>query len=126
MQPEDLQQIRGIVREEVKDELKVYTEETLLPTFGKYTEEVILPAIQASEERMIQHMDHTIGKLRSDLIDYVSRQIGDAKAEIIKEIRAARERDRIFRTTVLGILERNQLARPDEINLLRDIIRQEG
>ena len=116
MPPDDIKQIRDVV----KEELKTYHEETLLPAFGKYTEEVVLPAIEASEQRIRQD----IGKLRSDLIDYVSRQIGGAKAEIIKEIRAERDRERIFRTTILGILERNQLARPDEIQLLRDIIKQ--
>lgn len=122
------EETRAIVRDEtraiVRDELKTYHEETLLPTFGKYTEEIVLPAIQASEIRIKQEFKLEIGKLRSDLVDFVSRQISDARAEIIKEIRAERERNRVFQTTVMEILERHKLARPDEIQLLRGLLGQ--
>ena len=50
--------------------------------------------------------------------------MGDAKAEIIKEIRAAREKDRVFKATVIEILQRSKLAHPHELALLRDLIDQ--
>lgn len=82
MHKEDVKQIRSAFKAELRAELKTYHKETLLPAFGTYTEDIVLPAIVESE----RNIKKEIGKLRSDLIDFVARQIREAKVEIIKEI----------------------------------------
>lgn len=115
----------------MKEELRTFNNDVLLPTFGKYTEEVVLPAIEASEQRLVEHIETTeqrlnvrIGKLQSDFIDFVTRQINDAKGEIILAIREQQARDRTFKQIIIGILERNKLADTEELEALRGLLNQ--
>lgn len=108
----------------LKEELKTYHEDVLMPAFGEYTEQVVLPAIEESEKRMSQTTTQQIGKLRSDLIDFVSRNNEEVKMEIIREIRARKERHRVFYATIVEILERNHLATSAEVELLKGIAGQ--
>lgn len=115
----------------LKEELRTFNGDVLLPTFGRYTEEVVLPAIEASEQRLgerieasEQRLNVRIGKLQSDFIDFVTRQINDAKGEIIRAIREQQARDRTFKQIVIGILERNKLADTEELEALRGLLNQ--
>lgn len=125
----ELEQFRVIVKEELKEELKTFNNEVFLPSFGKYTEEVVLPAIETANEELKSEIKETkdelngrIGKLQSDTIDFVTRQINDAKGEIIRAVREERERDRVFKRTVVEILERHHLASAEEVDILRGLL----
>jgi len=106
----------------LKEELQTYHEETLMPAFGAYTEQVVLPAIESVKVELRLEIKQEIGKLRSEFIDFVTRQIQDAKVEILKEIREQKKNENMFRTTVIDILERNSLADSDELTLLRGLV----
>ena len=77
-----------------------------------------------------------IGKLRSDLISHVSRQISNSEAgmtksfdkklestkkEIISEIKTDKARGKLFTEKLLIILERNKLAAPEELRVLKEL-----
>ncbi len=67
----------------IKEELQTCHKETLMPAFGAYTEQVVLPAIESVKVDLRQEMKLEIGKLRSEFIDFVTRQIQDAKGEMM-------------------------------------------
>ena len=126
------EQLRWIIREE----LRVFNDEVFLPSFGKYTEEVVLPAIETAKEDLEKKfneridsvesgligVNNRIGKLQSDAIDFITRQINDAKGEIIRAIREERERDKLFKRTIVEILQRHNLADAGELDFLRGLL----
>lgn len=73
-------------------------------------------------DRKFDTVDQQIGKLRSDLIDYVGRTVENAKGEIIHTIKIDRERQKLLDTKILFILERNKLARPEEIEAMKTLV----
>lgn len=73
-------------------------------------------------DRKFDVVDQTIGKLRSDMIDYVGRTVENAKGEIIRAIKTDRERQKLLDTKILFILGRNKLARPEEIEAMQELL----
>ncbi len=75
-----------------------------------------------SADKKIGILDQKIGKLRSDLIDHVSKTVGSAKGDIIKIIRSDREKHTLFHLKILNIFERNNLVQPEEVEALRELV----
>ena len=122
LETQDIQKISEVVEEK----LGTLKEHLLLPTLGEFTEDILLPAVGTL-------LDEKNGTLRSDLIDYVSRTVSieiaslrcellKFKDEIVSAFSAYRERDRLFKQQMLVILERNKLARPEEVQVLYELI----
>lgn len=130
LEQQDLENLRTIVREEtrgqIKTELKEFHEQTLMPAFGQFTEEVILPAV----ERMIKEVEVkvTTVDVKVDNLDETMKKgfygLDRRMEQLEKAIRAEQERDELFKTTVVGILERSKLANAEEVNLLKNLITQ--
>ncbi len=55
--------------------------------------------------------------------DYLDDKLADLKGDIITIIKGDRERDQIFKTKILEIIQRNKLARRNEIKLLAGLIK---
>lgn len=79
-------------------------------------------AVDKQFEIAEKSVDKKIGKLRSDFIDHVTRQVGDAKDEIKKTIKTDREKHKLFDLKVLNIFERNKLANSEEIAVLKELV----
>lgn len=75
-----------------------------------------------SVDNKINNLDKKIGKLRSDLIDHVTRQVGDAKDELKKVIKTDREKHKLFDLKVLNIFERNKLIDAEEVSVLKELL----
>jgi len=63
-----------------------------------------------------------IGKLRSDLIDHVTKTVNNAKGDIVQSIKTDRERHKLFHEKVLNIFERSKIAEPEEVAVLRELV----
>lgn len=110
---------------------------------AKNNDSEVLEAIQLLGTHLDKSIDDSqkkttqqIGKLRSDLIDHVSRQISNSqtemtksfdkklestKKEIISEIKTDKERNKLFTEKLLIILERNKLVAPEELRVLKEL-----
>lgn len=63
-----------------------------------------------------------IGKLRSELIDHVTRTVNNARGDIIQSIKTDRERHKLFHEKILNIFVRSKLAEPEEVEVLRELV----
>lgn len=90
-----------------------------LGTLLEYTDEFLIPKMG---EMMDEKMDEKIGKLRSDLIDHVDRQIEKAKSEIIAAINKRHEQYRLAFEKIMAILQRSNLAAAEEVKAVYEII----
>ena len=79
-------------------------------------------AVDKRFDAMDKSIDKKIGKLRSQVIDHVSRQVGDAKDELKKTIKTDREKRKLFDLKILSIFERSKLADPEEIAALKELV----
>jgi len=80
---------------------------------------------EATNKKIIQ-VEKSVGKLRSDMITHVQRQVSKAQSETVriltKEIRTAKERSKLFDLKILSIFERTKLANPEEIAALKELV----
>lgn len=72
-------------------------------------------------DKRFEGMELQIGTLRSNVIDHVTRRVEYAKDEVVKTVKTDRERHKLFHERILNIFERNKLARPEEIEMLKDL-----
>lgn len=126
LEEQDIKQIRTVVKEEIKDGLKTYTDEVLMPAFGQYTEEVVLPAIasQFSEfkSKVSDFVDKRVLRAQEQITGALGKQLQEAKQEIIKEVKTDRERHKLFNLKVLHIFERSKIAQPEEVAAMRELV----
>ncbi|MDO8505129.1 MAG: hypothetical protein Q7S48_00920 [bacterium] len=71
------------------------------------------------EERIIK-VDGRIGKVETQL-SLLGEVIKKSKEEIVKEVRTDKERTKLFTEKLLIILERNKLAAPEELRVLKEL-----
>ena len=88
LEEQDIKQIRAVVKEEIKDGLKIHTDEVLMPAFGQYTEEVVLPAIagQFSEfkSEVSDLIDKSVLHAQDEITKAIGKQIKESKDELVK------------------------------------------
>ena len=89
----------------------------------------ILEAIQTLSTHVDEQIDDVkkdlggqIGKLRSDLIDHVTRTVSTAKGDLMQSIKTDRERHKLFHEKLLSIFERSKIAKPEEVAVLRELV----
>ncbi len=77
-------------------------------------------------DKRFDKVEKSVGKLRSDMIDHVQRQVSNAQTATVKiltkEIRTEKERHKLFDLKVLNIFERTKLANPEEIATLKELV----
>lgn len=87
---------------------------------AEFTEEVLLPAVKdiVKDEIKIE-----IGEHRHEMKDYIDSKLAETKGDIISYIKGDKERDKNWKVKVINILKRQKLAKPEEIQILSDLIR---
>ena len=91
-----------------------------LDDLGKFTDDVLLPAIGNIVK---DEIGIAIGKHRHEMKSYIDDKLAVNKGDIIAYIKGDQERDRNWKAKVVNILEKAKLAKPQDIEILTDLIR---
>lgn len=83
---------------------------------GKFTEEVLLPAVS-------EIVSNEIGKHRHEMKNYIDSKLTENKGDIISFIKGDKERDKSWKFKIINILEREKLAKPQELEILANLIK---
>lgn len=71
---------------------------------------------------LIDHVARTVNNAKGDMVAHTTRTVNEAKTEIIKVMKTDRERQKLFNTKILTMLERSKIAKPEEAEALRELV----